>query len=97
MNMYLVQYILIIIENKIQICIDTIFFQNISLFLPEKHLDFLVTSIVFITFPFFLIVIVLCCGSISFIFNGLIVLGLCWFRLTDAGKCLTVALVLAIF
>ena len=71
--MYLVQYILIIIENKIQICIDTIFFQNISLFLPEKYLDFFLPFIVFTNCPFFFIFIIFCCGNISFNLNGLII------------------------
>ena len=45
-------------------------FQNISLFLPEKCLDFLLTLFVFITYPVFLMLTAFCSGSISFILNG---------------------------
>lgn len=49
----------------------------------------------FIIFPAFFLCIVFCCGSISFILNGLIVLRVK--PLSTSGKRLIVSLVLAIF
>ena len=56
----------------------------------NNFLKILVYFYLFSTCPFSLIVTVFCCGSTSFILNDLILLVLCWFRLADAGKLLTV-------
>ena len=73
------------------------FKKNVSLFLPENYLDFLLTLIVFIICPLFLIFTVFCFGSISLILNGLIVLRRKSLLVAASCKCLTVALVPAIF
>ena len=67
--------------------------ENMSLFLPEKYLDFLLTFIVFIICPFFLILTVFCCGKIYFTLNGFIPLR----RRSATGSLLKVDFVLAMF
>ena len=49
---------------------DFFWHQKISLFLPLKYLDFCLTFIVLIIFPFLVMFTVFFSGSVSFILNG---------------------------